>query len=179
MSAGRSVQLAVEVVVGCVLAAATLNAEQGTEETQMAPTVHDGAEVSIDYTLTIDGEVVDSSSGREPLRYVHGQGQIVPGLERELTGMSTGETKDITVSPEDGYGSVDPDAFLQVGKAQLPSDVAPEVGMMLRGTSPEGQPFRARIHEIRDDSILLDLNHPLAGKTLQFHVKVVDIGMTQ
>lgn len=141
----------------------------------MAPTVEAGKTVQLDYKLTVDGQVVDSSEGRGPLSYVHGQGQIIPGLERELAGLHVGDAKDVTVTPEDGYGVVDPQAFVEVPRTELPKDVAPEVGMMLQGRSNDGKPFQARIAEVKDENVKLDLNHPLAGKTLSFNVKVVEI----
>ena len=141
----------------------------------MAASVQDGTTVSIDYTLTVEGKVIDSSEGSGPLSYVQGQGQIITGLERELAGLHVGDAKDVTVRPEDGYGSFDPNAFVEVPKSQLPPGLALEEGVMLQGTSPSGEPFRARIHKISDTRVMLDLNHPLAGKTLQFAVKIVDL----
>lgn len=137
--------------------------------------IQNGNTVQIDYTLTVDGEIVDSSQGRGLLKYVQGEGQIIPGLERQLTGLNVGDSGDVTVSPEEGYGPVNAEAFIEVTREQLPEDVTPEVGMLLRGTSPEGEPFRAQVHKIEGDGITLDLNHPLAGKTLLFNVTVVSI----
>ena len=145
------------------------------QETKMPVAVEDGATVKLHYKLTVDGQVVDSSEGREPLRYIHGQRQIVPGLERELTGMQPGESKHVTVPPKDGYGDVDPQAFIQVPKEQLPADVTLQVGLPLRGTSADGRPFRAMISEVGEDRVTLDLNHPLAGKTLEFDVEVAEV----
>ena len=166
-------------IVWCLLSPMGLWAEQAAEEAQVAQTVQDGMTVQIDYTLTVDGEVVDSSVGRGPLRYVHGQGQIIPGLERQLTGLGVGDAGRVTVSPEEGYGSVDPEAFVEVSKEQLPPDMTPEVGQMLQGTDRNGRPFRAKIHEVGEDAVILDLNHPLAGKTLLFDVKVVEVSTAQ
>ena len=137
--------------------------------------VQDNMDISLEYTLTIDGKVVDSTNGREPLHYIHGTHQIIPGLERALAGMKVGESKSVTVSPEDGYGKVDPAAIVEVPKTQLPSDVKPDVGMVLRGMNPNGQSFRAKINEVKKESVVLDMNHPFAGKTLNFQVKVVGV----
>jgi len=137
--------------------------------------VQDNMDISLEYTLTIDGKVVDSTDGREPLHYIHGTHQIIPGLERALAGMKVGESKSATVSPEDGYGKVDPAAIIEVPKTQLPSDVKPAVGMVLRGMNPNGQSFRAKVNEVKTESVVLDLNHPFAGKTLNFQVKVVGV----
>lgn len=141
----------------------------------MAGTIQDGMTVQINYTLTVEGVVVDSGAGRGPLRYVHGQGQILRGLERQLIGLGVGETGDFIVEPSEGYGQVDLDAFIQVRRDELSPDLNPEVGTMVRGTGEDGKPVRARIHAVDGDSITLDLNHPLAGKTLQFSITVVAV----
>ncbi len=145
------------------------------EEQAAAPMIQDNMEVGFEYTLTVDGAVVDSSEGKEPFHYVHGQHQIVPGLERELAGLKVGDTKEVTVKPEEGYGAVDPKAVIEMPKAQLPSDVTPAVGMVLRGVNPDGRMFRATITGLNKDTVTLDLNPPLAGKTLLFKVKITDI----
>ncbi len=142
---------------------------------EAAATIHDHMNVEMEYTLTADDKVVDSTQGREPFKYVHGQGQIIPGLEKQLTGLHVGDSKDITVSSKEGYGPIDPSAFVEVPKTQLPKEVKPEVGLVLRGVDPDGHQFRATIHEIKDQTVTLDLNHPLAGKTLMFKVKILSV----
>ncbi len=122
-----------------------------------------------------DGALIDSTDGKAPFEYTHGRGQIVPGLERQLAGLHVGESKQVVVKPEEAYGQVNPAATEDVDRAQLPKGVEPKVGMVLRGTDPEGHVFRAIVKEVKEKSVVLDLNHPLAGKTLTFHVKVVDI----
>ncbi len=125
--------------------------------------------------LTVDGKVVDSSEGQKPLHYIHGKGQMIPGLEHQLAGLHVGDSKDVTVKPEDGYGPVDPSAIIEVQKTQLPPDVKPEVGMVLRGANADGHSFRAIIKEVKAQTVVLNLNHILAGKTLSFKVKIVGI----
>ena len=137
--------------------------------------VRDNMDIGLEYTLTVDGTVVDSADSAKPFHYVHGQHQMIPGLERQLTGLHIGDTKEVTVSPDEGYGPVDPAALVEVAKTQLPAGVTPEVGLVLRGVNPDGQSFRARITELKDETVMLDLNHPLAGKTLNFKVKVIGI----
>ncbi len=144
------------------------------EKTPMA-SVQENMDVALDYTLTVDGTIADSTEGKDAFHYVHGKGQIVPGLERQLAGLHVGESKDITVKPEDGYGQVDPAALVEVSKEQLPKDVTPTVGMILRGVNPDGKSFRATISQVKPTTVMLDLNHPLAGKTLTFKVKVTGI----
>ena len=166
----------VGLAAGCILGGSGLwAAEEATKQGPMAQTIQAGSTVRMDYTLTVDGAKVDSSDGRDPLTYVQGQGQIIPGLERQLAGLAVGDERDFTVSPEEGYGPVNPEAFIEVPKSQLPTDAPPQVGMALRGTNPDGQPFRATIQEIGADSVKLNLNHPLAGKTLQFKIKIVEV----
>jgi len=160
---------------GCGKAQDTAVQPDDTGGSTMAVTVGDGTQVKLDYTLKVEGQVVDSSQGREPLSYVHGQGQIIPGLERELTGMHSGDSKHVSIAPQDGYGQVDPNAFIQISKERLPQDAAPEVGQQLRGMAEDGRPFQARIAEIGEEQVTLDLNHPLAGKTLEFDVAIVDV----
>ncbi len=134
-----------------------------------------GMDVSLEYTLQVDGKIVDTTDGKPAFHYVHGRRQLIHGLERQLQGMRVGESKQLTVSPDEGYGTADPNAFIEVSKSQLPTGVEPKTGMILRGVNPGGQPFQATIHEMKDSTVVLDLNHPLAGKTLNFDVKVTDI----
>ena len=153
-------------------------AKPAPPETPIA-TIQDGMTVQLDYTLTVDGAVVDSSQGRGPISYVQGHKQIVAGLERQLAGLHIGDARDVIVKPEDGYGQIDPKAFAEVPKTQLPPDVVPAVGLVLHGKSQDGHPFRATVSKVDKDNVTLDLNHPLAGKTLHFAVKVVNISAAQ
>jgi FKBP-type peptidyl-prolyl cis-trans isomerase SlyD len=137
--------------------------------------VQDGEMVSLHYTLKgTDGKVIESSNGKEPLKYIHGKKMMIPGLEKELTGMKVGGEKHVTVKPEDAYGAINKDAFREVPREKLPADGL-KVGAVLTGQGPQGQPLHARVHEIKDKTVVLDFNHPMAGKTLNFDVKVVDI----
>jgi len=142
------------------------------------PAVGQNMEVTLDYTLTVEGSVVESTEGKEPLTYVHGQRQLIAGFEQGLEGLHAGDAKELSIPPESGYGTIDPAAVVEVQKSQLPADVAPEVGTVLRGVNPDGQSFRAKITEVKTDTVVLDLNHPLAGKTLNFKIKVLDIKPT-
>jgi FKBP-type peptidyl-prolyl cis-trans isomerase SlyD len=138
--------------------------------------IGDKTVVSLNYTLkNADGEVIDSSDGSEPLSYIHGTQAIVPGLERELTGMSAGQSKDVVVKPEDGYGIPDPDGVFGVPRAAFPPDAHLEVGQSFIGEDDEGQSVPVRVLEVRADLVMVDANHPLAGQTLYFHVDVVEV----
>lgn len=140
-----------------------------------AVTIENGNEVLFDYTLTVEGEVVDSSEKRGPLQYTHGQGQIIPGLERQLEGLKVGDERVIEVSPEDAYGVENPKAYQEIARSSLAGEREPEVGMFIELRTPDGRAFPGKITEVRKDVVVIDLNHPLAGKTLNFQVKIVSV----
>lgn len=160
-------------LAACVGRAPAIDAEEAA--VPAAPAIQDNMDVGLEYTLTVDGAVVDSTDGKDPFHYIQGRKQVIPGLERQLAGLHAGDAKDVTVKPAEGYGEVDRAAFVEVAKTQLPNGVAPTVGMVLRGVNPDGQSFQAKISEMKDQSVVLDLNHPLAGKTLNFKVRVVSV----
>jgi FKBP-type peptidyl-prolyl cis-trans isomerase SlyD len=131
--------------------------------------------VTLDYTLTVDGEVVDTSRGNMPIQFIQGQQQIIPGLEKELYGLTVGETKEVTIEPGQGYGLVDPENFAEVPKDQFPPEIPLQPGIELELTDDKGERVGARIDNVHDDMVRLDFNHPLAGKELHFEVEVVDL----
>ena len=140
-----------------------------------ATAIADGSTVEIEYTLTDDaGAVIDSNKGQKPLSYKHGRQQIIAGLEKQLAGMHRGDEKKVTLKPEDAYGPIDPSAQAEVPKESLPPD-ALVVGapLMARNAAGEGRPVVVK--EIKDKTVVIDLNHPLAGKTLVFDVKVLSV----
>jgi FKBP-type peptidyl-prolyl cis-trans isomerase SlyD len=138
-------------------------------------TIHQCSLVSFDYTLSDqEGQVLETSTGKQPMTYTHGKGQIIPGLERELSGMKAGDEKKVQVKPEDGYGPVNPQAFQEVPKEKIPPE-ALKVGTVLMAQGPQGQGIPVRVHEIKDATVIMDFNHPMAGKTLSFDVKITDI----
>ncbi|MGE3599975.1 MAG: peptidylprolyl isomerase [Dehalococcoidia bacterium] len=131
--------------------------------------------VLIHYTLKNDGgEVLESSRGAAPIAYLHGYGNLVPGLEKALAGKRTGDTLAVSVSPEDGYGVRNPALVQVVAKSALKLDVEPEVGMQLRARGPRG-PQLLTVSQVGRDTLTLDGNHPMAGKTLHFDVEVADV----
>jgi FKBP-type peptidyl-prolyl cis-trans isomerase SlyD len=130
--------------------------------------------VDLEYTLRLDdGGVVDTSEGRGPLQFLQGHGHIIPGLEKELYGMGLGEGKAIVVSPGEGYGERKPNAVHEFPKDAFPEGVEIQPGMAVQLTDQAGHPHTAFVEEIREETVLLDLNHPLAGQTLHFDVEVV------
>jgi FKBP-type peptidyl-prolyl cis-trans isomerase 2 len=146
--------------------------KQPNEEVRM---VTEGKLVKVIYSLTVDGNVVDSSKEGEPFEFTAGSSQVIPGFEEAIMGMKAGEKKSFQVGPEKGYGEENPKGIQEVPRDKLPADMNPEVGMTLHATMPDGQAIPARITEIKEDIIILNFNHPLAGKTLNFEVEVVDV----
>lgn len=129
---------------------------------------------SIEYTLKNDaGQVIDSSQGRAPLSYLHGAGNIVPGLEKALLGKSVGDTLEVSVPPADGYGERDERLIRNVPMRKLPAGKT-QVGMQLRVQTEHG-PQLLTVKALRGDYATVDANHPLAGMTLHFSVKVTDV----
>lgn len=140
------------------------------------PAVADGMVVTFDFTLRLeDDEIADTTEGQMPLRFVVGQGQLLPALEDAMIGMVVGEARQITIKPEDAYGEWDEDALEEVALSDLPDDAELEEGAALEVTDSEGETYEATVYEVGKDTVTLDYNHPLAGETLQFAVKVIDI----
>ena len=140
----------------------------------MNKTVSNGKVISLEYTLKLeDGEVVDTNVGADPLTYTHGANQIIRGVESAVEGMEVGQAKQAIVPPTEGYGDPDPSAFHEVGKEKLPKEI--QVGTQLHGKDGSGREIRPIVSAIKDETVLLDFNHPLAGKTLYFDLKVVNI----
>ena len=137
--------------------------------------IQEGAVVSIEYMLTDDaGTVIDTNVGKAPLSYIHGAGQIVRGLERELNGLKVGERKKVQVKPEDGYGATNEKAFQEIPREGIPPE-AQKAGTLLMIKGTDGRAIPVRVHEVKEKTVVVDFNHPLAGKTLNFDVKVMDI----
>ncbi|NLE99576.1 MAG: peptidylprolyl isomerase [Anaerolineales bacterium] len=138
--------------------------------------VADNMVVSLEYTLRLgDGEVVDSSEDDAPLAFIQGHGQIISGLEDALYGMGVGQEKDVVVSPDQGYGQRDPNAMQRVERGMFPSQLELTSGAGIPLRDQAGRRFVGYVVEVNDDNVLLDFNHPLAGETLHFHVKVMDL----
>jgi len=135
-----------------------------------------GSVVSVDYELHLgDGKVVDASAPGTPMAYIHGEGQIVPGLERALEGLGAGDAKQVVVAPTDGYGEHDARGLQEVPRSAFPADMQPQVGQELVAQGPNGEAVPFVIREVKLESVVIDLNHPLAGKTLHFAVTVRDV----
>lgn len=132
--------------------------------------------VKIHYTGKLpDGEIFDSSLEREPIEFKVGEGKIIPGFENGIIDMKVNEKKNIEIPSSEAYGEVQDELFQEVPKSQLPEEIKPEVGMGLVSKMPDGSERQLRVAEVKDDAIVVDANHPLAGKDLNFEVEVVEI----
>ncbi len=135
-----------------------------------------GDKVRIHYTGTLtDGTQFDSSSGRDPLEFELGSGQVIPGFDSAVDGMTVGDTKTVAIPPEDAYGVRHEQLVQEVPKTALPEELSPEVGMQLQSQSPDGQVMLLLVTEVTDDTLTVDGNHPLAGQTLNFDIELVEI----
>ena len=141
--------------------------------------VEDGMFVSVNYTGTLDnGDVFDTSEGRQPLEFKTGAGQLIKGFEDAIMGMSLNEKKEFTLTPQEAYGERDENQTHEFPRGELPDGVDPKVGDTVAFTTPEGQQIPARLIEMDDEKLTFDLNHPLAGLSLTFAIEVVGISDT-
>ncbi|MBW4962112.1 peptidylprolyl isomerase [Sulfitobacter sp. CW3] len=138
--------------------------------------VKSGDTVAIHYTGTLlDGSTFDSSEGREPLEFVVGSGQIIPGLDVALPGMAVGDKKVVKIGSEDAYGPLNPEMRQAVPREGIPADIPLEVGTQLQMQTPDGQAMPVMVVEVDEATVTLDANHPLAGKDLQFDIELMKI----
>jgi peptidylprolyl isomerase len=135
--------------------------------------VKNGDTVKVHYTGTLaDGTVFDSSLEREPLEFTLGEGQLIPGFEKTVLGMSAGESRTVTIPAEEAYGPYREEMVLEVPRTQLPADMQPQVGMQLQVGEEQGEGMVVQITQVSDTNITLDANHPLAGKDLTFNIQL-------
>lgn len=138
--------------------------------------VKDGDTVKVHYTGSLsDGTVFDSSENKEPLEFTLGSGQLIPGFEKAVNGLTTGESVEVTIPTDEAYGEAREDLVLSVAKSDLPEDIEPQIGMQLQVNQPQGDPVPVRITAVEDEEIQLDANHPLAGEDLTFKIDLVEI----
>ncbi|MDO9087883.1 MAG: peptidylprolyl isomerase [Anaerolineaceae bacterium] len=155
--------------------------------------IEDNLVVTMDYELSIEGEVVDSSDENEPIIFLQGTGQIIPGLEKSIYGLKVGDKKLIIVQPKDGYGEIDPESIVEVPKDEFPDDFPLELGVEitvhtdneeeeveeedveLDDDDDDEEEMEATIVAINEKTVTLDFNHPLAGKVLTFSVNILDV----
>lgn len=135
-----------------------------------------GDTVHIHYTGTLeDGTQFDSSAGRDPLEFTVGGGQVIPGFDQAVEGMAVGDSKKVNVAPEQAYGEHHDQMVQEVPKSALPPEMEPEVGQSLSAKNQDGQEILLTVTEVKDDAIVVDGNHPLAGKALNFEIELVKI----
>lgn len=138
--------------------------------------VKENDKVKVHYTGKLSsGEVFDSSEGREPLEFQMGQGQLIPGFENGILNMGISEKKTIVIPSNEAYGEVRSELIQEVPNDRLPQEIKPEVGMGLVSTTPQGQEIQLVVKEVKENSIVVDGNHPLAGQELTFEVEVVEV----
>ncbi len=137
--------------------------------------IQHGKKVSLEYTVFLeDGTQIDTNIGEDPLVFVLGSHQVFPALENELMGLKVGDSKKISLKPEEAYGKIMPDAFRELELESIPQEFR-FVGAVIGIQDPSGGVFPIRVHDIKEEKIILDFNHPLAGKALQFEVKVLGV----
>ncbi len=145
------------------------------ETSSKPPVIADDVVVSMDYTLTVDGALVDASEESEPIEFLQGHQNIIPGLEKELYGLSVGDSREIIVAPQEGYGVIDPQAIMDIPRSEFPKDINLKPGLELELQQPDGHVLHAVVTAIKPDAVTLDFNHPLAGKELTFRVTVTSL----
>ena len=134
------------------------------------------SQVKVHYTGTLnDGSVFDSSEGREPLAFTVGAGNMIPGFEKAVLGMKLNETKKVTIPCDQAYGPVRDDLIQELNKSVLPEGLNPQIGQKLQSQDNEGRAFIVTVKQIKEDTIVIDGNHELAGKDLQFEIRLVDL----
>ena len=132
--------------------------------------------VSIDYRLHLgDGNIVDESDPSDPLVYLHGHDEVIPGLEKALEGKKAGDSFKATIPPEDAYGDYEPEGVEEVPRDEFPADLPLEAGGIVSATDEEGDDVDFLVKEIREKTVVVDFNHPLAGKTLHYEVTVREV----
>jgi len=142
----------------------------------MARSAEDGDRVKVHYTGTLDdGTVFDSSRERDPLEFELGAQQVIPGFEDAVRGLEVGDSVEVSVSPDEGYGERNEELMVDVARSDLPEGLDPEVGQTLEVRTEDDEPMAAWVAEIGEESITVDLNHPLAGRELNFEVELVEL----
>ncbi|HEY61736.1 MAG TPA: peptidylprolyl isomerase [Anaerolineae bacterium] len=144
-------------------------------EAQEPMSVADDLVISMEYELTVGGEIIDSSKETGPIDFLQGRGNIIPGLESELYNMALDESKEVIVQAKDGYGDVDQSRIVDVPKEEFPPTISLQPGLELQMKDEGGNILHARVVSIGEETVKLDFNHPLAGQTLHFNVTIVGL----
>ena len=144
----------------------------------MTETIKAGDTIAVDYTGKLEnGDVFDSSEGKAPLTFTVGAGMLIQGFDAAVVGMKKGESKTVTIPPEQGYGPRNEDAFVEIPRIHIPDDIPLSEGLQLQLQDPDGRPVPARVTEIGEETVKMDINHFLAGQTLVFDITVAETGL--
>ena len=137
--------------------------------------IENGKQVAIEYSVFLDDNTkIDSNVGKDPLIFLFGADQILPALEESLSGLEVGDSREVTLPPEKAYGAVNPDAYKEVESKLIPEDLRFEGALLVVSDEQFGE-MLIRVESLKGDQVVLDFNHPLAGKTLKFDVRVIDV----
>jgi FKBP-type peptidyl-prolyl cis-trans isomerase 2 len=135
-----------------------------------------GNKVKVHYTGTFDdGEVFDSSREAQPLEFEIGAGQVIPGFDQAIQGMEVGESKQVRIPEADAYGEYNPEMVFTTDHSQFEEGVSPEIGQQFQAQTPDGQPMLLVVKDVSEEGIVMDANHPMAGKDLNFDLELVEI----
>lgn len=138
--------------------------------------IKNGDKIKVNYTgMFDDGNVFDSSEGKEPLEFVVGSGQLIKGFDTAVIGMEVGQEKKIKIRPVEAYGDINPELIQKIPRDKIPKEYDLNPGMVVGIGTPDGHQIPAKITEVNDQFVSIDLNHPLAGKTLNFNIKIVSV----
>ncbi len=130
--------------------------------------------VTLNYCLFLQGKEIEKTSNK-PIQFIQGRGSIIPGLEKSLYGLYPGDKKRLRINAAEGYGEVDPDAIMKIPKSEFPKEMQLDIGMELEFKNPKGDTWVAFVKQIDNQEVVLDFNHPLAGKELEFEIEVVNV----
>jgi peptidylprolyl isomerase len=157
-------------VLASIILISGCNSNEGTSAAK------EGSTVKVHYTGKLDdGTVFDTSIERDPLEFTIGDGDVIPGFEQAVIGMTPGELKTVTIPAEEAYGPYDEELVIEVDRSKIPEDIEPEIGMQLQGTLESGAVIQYTVIAVSESTVTLDANHPLAGKDLTFDIELVDI----
>lgn len=145
----------------------------------MTKTIQPGDTIAVDYTGKLEnGDIFDSSKGRVPLTFTVGTGQLIPGFDAAVVGMKKGDSKTVTIPPDQGYGPRNEDAFVEIPRMHIPEEIPLSEGLELQLQDPDGRPVPARVAHISEETVKMDINHFLAGQTLVFDITIAQTGLT-
>ena len=137
--------------------------------------IADGKKVKMNYTMKVGGDIVESSLNRKPFEFVWGAGAVMPGLEQGVKGLKAGDRKQLTIPPKEGFGEIDPKAVVEIPRTRFPQGDNIKAGMVYSIPSKSGIPLKGIVKEVKGENVLLDFNHPLAGKQLQLDVEILEV----